>query len=430
MIVVVTISLILLSFISLVLNSLCIHFLRLKRFFNWKPSAILLANLLITHIVQALIVQPMYIGKNFKFRHQFWKRFFKDGFLFSYLISFYGVCFGVLLIALDRFLATYLVTRYKIYVTIKNTVNVIGITWAYICTLCLIPFVPKIKFSTTSLDTMFQNTSSKQSRPNAFFSKDGMNNTLLKDSATLWTHGHFYCPQAEWTAFMLLGNAALPYIIIVFCYLYILHRLKVSEKKTKIHNNNSMGEEVPLRRSTNGADPSCKPSIDVSPPCLQSVRSSSHHSSTFATTKSTFDTASIQSTRVNTQIAKKKKQKIRRKNQANGFDSKNGLTYFTFGLLLIYFLLWTPSVVYYTILRLWPDIFPVGWDNSAPEKRIVFVMKLLSYVCGLLSAVLYTCRNHEMKRFLRATIRTKMRMLSMKNNGRTVNSTINSYPKN
>ena len=139
----VTLSLLLLSFFAILLNTFCLHVIRIRKSFRSKPSTLFLINLLLTHLVQAILVLPMYVGKSFKPDQVFAKRLFKNGFLFTYLLSFYGVCFGVLLISFDRFLATYLLNKYKIYVTSRNALWGIIVSWLYIFILCLIPFAPR-----------------------------------------------------------------------------------------------------------------------------------------------------------------------------------------------------------------------------------------------------------------------------------------------
>ena len=99
------------------------------------------------------------------------------------------------------------------------------------------------------------------------------------------------------------------------------------------------------------------------------------------------------------------------KRKTNGFKNNYDLVHFTLGFLFIYFVLWSPSIVYYTMLSFCPHIFPSGWNDSAPEKKIVFIIKMLSYVSGLFSPLFYTSRNHGMKQFLKASVRSKMRIL-------------------
>ena len=393
-----------LTFSSSTLNCICLHFLRFTRFFNWKPSTILLANLLVTHLAQGLIVQPLYVGKSLKTNDDFLRVLFKDGFLFSYLLTFYGVCFGVLMVAVDRFLATYLISKYKMYVTVRRTMKVVTATWVYVFALCLLPFIPVHMHPTSRLQRDMRTFSANSSTNTTIQDEPSLSNISNNDTLYLsysWQKqkGHFYCPRAEWTAFMLLCNAALPYLVIVCCYGYVINRLQNIDKKISIKSEDALDlKKLPLE--------ACSSLLQVATSsAIKSTTSPPPNHGTLPCQEATKG-----------KHAKKRQPKKRSNSAANGFKSTNDLTYFTIGLLFIYFILWTPSIVYYTLLSLCAHIFPSGWDNSKSEKRIVFVIKLLSYLCGLLSPLFYTCRNHEMKRFLRATLRTKVRMLSTTSN--------------
>ena len=346
-----------------------------------------------TH-TQGIIVQPMYIGKSFNLENQFWKIFFKDGFLFSYLLTFYGVCSTVLLIALDRFLATYLMSRYKQFVTFKKTICAISLTWLYIGGLCALPFLPKTRNSTA-----WRNISAVAAI-NATSTEDMYlpSQAKVKRATSTGFHGHFYCPQAEWTVFMLICNVAVPYVVIVFCYVYILRRLKQLEANIRLAgeaNTEESKQEVEAPFLRHGDKQIHSAMSSLFDPMFHII---SHLVLPFQQTHQVKSMDKIQ------------------KSRAGGFKSNTDLTSFTLGLLFIYFLLWTPSVIYYTLLSLYSHVFPVDWDNSPAEKRIVFVLKMLSYVCGLLSPLFYTRRNHEMKQFLRTSIRSKLRMLRSNDN--------------
>merc|ERR1712133_14652 len=188
-------ALLLVSLISIILNSFCIHVVRTKQSFQEKPSAVLLTNLLFTHLFQGLIVIPMNVGRSFDIENLFWARFFKNGFHFTYTLSFYGICFGVLIISVDRFLATYLLTKYKAYVTFRNAKYILITTWMYTCVLCVIPFIPKASTedNTEVFGTSMSNDLHSFNETEKPTSTSNMS-TLIKGMPRLY----FYIPQDEW----------------------------------------------------------------------------------------------------------------------------------------------------------------------------------------------------------------------------------------
>ena len=87
------------------------------------------------------------------------------------------------------------------------------------------------------------------------------------------------------------------------------------------------------------------------------------------------------------------------------------LTYYAFGIHLTYFVLWAPTVIFYMVSIFGPSLFPQGWRESPERKIVVFVIKLLSYVGGVLSPFFYTRHNHGMKIFLRAMVASTVELL-------------------
>ena len=150
---------------------------------------------------------------------------------------------------------------------------------------------------------------------------------------------------------MLLFNATLPFLLIVLCYVYVVRRirtLEVTQSSYKTHT-----EHTPL-----------------TPP---------------------------------TEITKKPTSTEPTQQKLRGFKKYKQITYFTLVLCVVYFVLWTPSVVYYTVLSVCTrTCFPSRWDGSKTEKLIVFVIKYLSYCNALVSPVLYCLRHPEIKTFIRS----------------------------
>ena len=89
------------------------------------------------------------------------------------------------------------------------------------------------------------------------------------------------------------------------------------------------------------------------------------------------------------------------------FKRHKELTYLTLILSVVYFLLWTPSVVYYTVLSVCEcQCFPTRWKGTTSEKRISFSIKYMSYLNALFSPVVYFFCHKEMRKHLVRTWRS------------------------
>ena len=373
-------ALLIVSITSIILNSFCLQVIRTKKTFRDKPSTIFLVNLLLVHLVQGLIVLPMYAGKSFKDQPLFWTRFFSNGFRISYFLTFYGVCFGVLLISIDRFLATYLLNKYKTCVNRKNALTALLLTWLYTLVLCVIPFVPEAVESSDA-DTPIDNIS-LDAAGNAlnvslvaflptfspattatFVSNNTLsqqqNGTEVEVVRYIRPWKYIYKPHKEWTIFMLFANAALPFLFLVVCYVYIIFKIKKVEATQHKYNNNSINNGRVTH--TNNTELVIAPSGSNSNSSNNS--SSNNSSNTIKKTK------------------KKKEQE-----EVKGFKKYKEITYLTLTLSVIYFLLWTPSIIYYTVLMTCERCFPEDWNDSPPEKHIVYVIKFL-----ISQRILLTC---------------------------------------
>ena len=391
-------SLVILSIISIVLNSFCIYIIKTNTKFHEKPSSVFVMNLLITHLFQSIFVFPLYAGKKLKVDNFYMAQFFSNGFRLTYLLSFYGACFGVLNISLDRFLATYLLNRYRIYVSFKNVLIVIAVTWLYVFVLCLIPFVPESKsediveavsVSTNSSveltvsstyvhnRTLYVNTSSyphdvvvsstvdtplnattsrynfsanteainfnetrtgKSDFFNTSFNVSNHENTTTLSGFTAKKNSrrkfYYYIPQKEWTVFMVFCNAALPLVLIILCYTYVVFRLKRLK----------FGQPRRLNRGV---------------PCNENML------------------------------------------KVKEFRKYQLVTYLTLVLSVTYTICWSPSIIYYTIFSVCEQTcFVVNWDDSFIEKHVVYIIKYLSFVNSLCSPLIYCFHHPEMQRQL------------------------------
>lgn len=326
-------SLLILSLLSFVLNTFCIYIIRQTKSFRSKPSSLLLLNLLSTHLLQAVFVFPLYAAKKMKVKDFYWARIISNGFLFTYLLSFYSVCFGVLNISLDRFLATYLLTKYKKFVNFRNTLIAITISWIYMTLLCLIPFIPRDSVS-----------AAKDATNTSIGLKMGsiLNSTItpfLKSSQGKSMNAkrqfYYYTPQSEWTVFMLFCNAAIPLGIIVLCYLYVGIRL------------NSFSKSYETQSETN--------------------------------TRQT----------LTSKDGKTKFKEFKKYKQVTIITIILTLTYSIFWSPSI--------IYYTVLSVCPNKCFPTAWDNSFTEKHIVFIIKYVSFLNALFSPVIYCFRHPRMK---------------------------------
>ncbi|XP_057291669.1 G-protein coupled receptor 52-like [Hydractinia symbiolongicarpus] len=194
----------LMSIVIVVINVTCIYVILASTLLRHKTTTILIVSLLFFHLLQGLFVIPFYTAKKSSISNETAKKIICDGFRFSYMVTFYGVCVNVLLISVDRFLAVKLLTSYKLIVTDRRVKAVTLAVWLYMFLVCLIPFID------------IQRTESNK------------------------TTACNYNQPREWTIFMLLCNTMLSYIVISYCYSYIYVKLSVSENKTRSSSSEPM----------------------------------------------------------------------------------------------------------------------------------------------------------------------------------------------
>lgn len=303
-------ALVILAFLSVTLNVIALCLIKRKKAFCEKPSSRLILNLLATHLFQAILVLPLYAGKKMKVEDLEWARFFSNGFRVSYFISFYVVVFSALAITIERFLAIYLLNSYKIYVNIKNISMVIIIIWIYVTLLCLIPFIPEETPAVVSTDICAANSTIHINETIKNINSTQTDNTNCTTVNMKWKTNNFYIynPQEEWTVFMLFANAALPLLIIIMCYVYIIYRLRRLIVSKDVERNKRF----------------------------------------------------------------------------------NHITYLSIVLISIYCVLWTPTIIYYTILSVCDKTcFPENWDGSFTESHVSFIIKYQAFMNNLLSPIIY-----------------------------------------
>lgn len=313
-------SLVVLSLAAIGLNSLSIYIITSVKTLWKKTSNLLLLNLLVVHLFQGIFVFPFYAGKKIKMDFEP-AQFFGNGFRFTYMLTFYGTCLGILCIAVDRFLATYLLTKYRTVVTRKRVSVGLILLWVYIIALCLIPFVDvkgpeyKVKFDPIT------------------------NTTIRKEKPKFYV----YQQQREWTLFMLIFNTAVPYVLIILCYVYIIVRLQ------------RMGAY-----------------------------------STSTVQKSTSKTLEVIGSNGESIMLKKK-----------DLQKHKQVTKLTLILTFLYGLFWTPSIIYYPLKGYCKSCFPADYEDSKVEQHVGYITKYLAFLDAAAAPLLYCFMHAEFQNSLK-----------------------------
>ena len=217
--------LLLLMTISTFLIGFCIYSIYKSKHLFKRPSTFFILNILLVHLYQSIIVIPLYVAKKCKFHDSYTSRIVCDAFRFTYLISYYCSILSVLLIALDRFVATFFILNYKYLVTKKRVWVIIFFMWIYVTSLSSVPF-----------------TSAKM------IQKSNVNSTMSHSTCT-------YKPTKEWSIFMLIANCMIPYITLLILYKYIsgiVQKLEQREKeRAESFVSANINEQVPLPEQSN-----------------------------------------------------------------------------------------------------------------------------------------------------------------------------------
>ena len=193
-----TVVTVLLSLLSVWVTAVCLICIAVYVFtkkLSRKPSSVFVVNLLVTQLLQGLVVIPAYaIRMSNVFPEGYYYSLSCDVWRLGYMLVFYGTCINVMLVAIDRLIVVQFSFSKKIQLSKRTCFVICAASWFYILLLCLIPFIPTQR------------------------------SFVLKDSQCTYNH------QAEWSAFMLIGNCAVPFLIVFLCYVRIVY---VSEKRFK-----------------------------------------------------------------------------------------------------------------------------------------------------------------------------------------------------
>ena len=348
-------SLILFSIIAIFLNSLCLYIVK-TTYKKDKASSWLLINLLVVHLFQGVVVLPFYLGKKLYICNILWAQVFANGFRFTHMLSFYGNCLGVLSISVDRFLAARLLTCYKIVVTKKTVERYLIILWLYIIGLCIVPFFnfQKGQSDLGSYDLLI--TPNGTCHENPF-------TPVQSDTCRAYSPGvtlYYYTPPKDWVIFMLSCNAAIPYFLIISCYLYIIIRLR----------NIAVNQKTPLKTVRNALG------------LLQGKI-----------------------------IYIQQKDILRYKR----------LKYLTFLITITYGLFWSPSIIYYLLIDICGKCFPCNFNGSVLEQYVGYVVKYLAFSNSAAAPALY-CFFHSEFRKSFWKLKNKIKCWSISNTRRNTPS--------
>ena len=187
-------SLCLLSVVAITVNATCLVVMRTSTKLSERPSTCFIINLLVVDLLQGVLVFPLYAIRKQDTKSRFWEGVICNCFRFLYMLTFYMSILCVLLIALDRYIATTFVFGYKRLVKLKTVTIVIIVSWIYAIGLCIIPFF----------------TANLPSPQNSTYQNN------LCD----------YHQSSTWTITMLVLNCFLPYLVILFCYKYVIKHIR------------------------------------------------------------------------------------------------------------------------------------------------------------------------------------------------------------
>ena len=288
-----------------------------------RPQVILLINLIATHLIQGLVVMPVYAVRKSKQYPVGSYPAVCDTWRFTYMLTFYGTCINVLLIALDRVVATKYYLKYAAnHYRHKHFACAVVVGWTYVVALCIIPF----------------------------FMDDNDN----KDHGKTPYHCHYNQPY-EWTSFMLIFNTVIPYLCVIASYLYI--RRQIREVSSKVFFTMKSDKCKSLAANNDSFSCSTEDRLDSSSPAV-----------------------------------------VIHKHAANSIKPRKSVHYrkvtrLIFRIVFIYGLTWTPSIIYYSIVTMTPDIFPASYYVSQLEMVFTYVIKYITFFNAAAAPIIY-CYNH------------------------------------
>lgn len=341
------------AIIVAVFNITCIYVIRKSKKLMRKPSTGLILNLLITHLLQAFLVMPFYALK----RNLSRSSIICTGFRYFYFLTFYITIYNVLLISLDRFLAIRLKVTYSITVTNRRVCHALSCVWLYVVAVTMIPFDYPTKCP--------------------------------------------YTPQKQWVLFMLLGNGAFPFIVVVLLYVYIVMKLRYFS--FKLHSKGRLQRYTISNTTTdtNSAttDTYMNSVIITTEQRHLHVTKTSSTNNTHNICSDVISNSSLSEINISDSPATSRNianviraRKLRRSARANNRITKNTLI-----VIATYALAWMPSIVYFTLKTLNPAAFHPDFKDSSAEEYVDFFLKYIKFIEGIASPLLYCYLNGYFK---------------------------------
>ena len=296
-----------------IVNILCIVVIANSKKLRRKPPTFFIGNLIVTHMIQGICVLPLY---TVRINNDSQQVFICDGFWFTYMLTFYSATLSVFLLSVDRLLAVVLLNSYDKYVTKSNVIKVTVIMWCYVIALCILPFFK------------------------------------LKRSKALQNSVCTYLQPSEWTIFMLIANALLPYIFIVLSYIYV--RLKLKKLSAYFATAAATSSQSCKDANANG-------------------------------------NGIINNNNISSQQQRDRKKLERRSRK---FKKRSKITKLTFLIIFTYGLTWAPSIIYYLAQHLCPSCFTDSYYASELKSILSFLMKYVNFFDAMVAPVLY-CYFHD-----------------------------------
>ena len=214
---IVILALKILSVLAVTVNIFClIIVIKTKNALN-KPSTIFIITLLSTHLLQGVLTLPLYVAKRTTPRSSPTYRYVCDGFRFTYIITFYTTCLTMLIISIDRLLATRHIYSYRKLVTPLRAKAITVLISVYMLIICCIPFIP-------------------------FHHLNSQPGEIVKKEACSYNYPRW------WTTAMITSHALLPYVLSIFCHLLVIRNLRKSFKI--VQNSTKRNSKKPVTRTT------------------------------------------------------------------------------------------------------------------------------------------------------------------------------------
>lgn len=168
------------SFFFSVLTLSYLKFIRNHR----KASSYSFINLLCINIIQSTVTLPCFAMKNTSV-HGRQRQYFRDIYLFTYLLLSHASTYSLLLMSLDRVVSLLKPLLYRKLMSKTNTMRILLLIWLLLITVDFLPFVRSLSDADADAD-------------------------------------HSYNPTSQWTITVVLCMNVVPMLVLIFCWVYIV----------------------------------------------------------------------------------------------------------------------------------------------------------------------------------------------------------------